>query len=33
MKKELARLRGELLGRYPVRKSAEQKASFRKWAT
>ena len=33
MKKELARLRGELLGRYQVRKSAEQKASFRKWAT
>ena len=33
MKKELARLRGELLGRYQVRKSAEQKAAFRKWAT
>ena len=32
MKKELTRLRGELLGRYQVRKSAEQKAAFRKWA-
>ena len=32
MKKELTRLRGELLGRYQVRKSAEQKVAFRKWA-
>ena len=32
MKKELTRLRGELLGRYQVRKSAEQKSAFRQWA-